>query len=382
MQKEGWESLVLVPHAKGLSRNGELEGVCFRRFLYAPPFLEQLAYGGGMLGNVRERPWRWLLLPVYMLALLLSAAGALSRSRVSVIHAHWVIPQGMIAVLLKRLFFWRRVRVVVTAHGGDLHADMGRIARLLLRWTLRHTDALAVVSQDMRRVAISLGVPSSRVVVASMGVDTTHFCPPPGASEREGVVSVGRLVEKKGVTYLLEAFALLLKSRPRLSLTIVGDGPLRRQLEQQAVALGIEHAVRFAGAHAPREIPHFMRRAALFVMPSIVADTGDQEGLGLVAAEAMSCGCPVVAHDIAAIRDLVLSGRTGLMVTPKNVPELSSAMARLLDDKELASQLSLAARQHVDRFYSWSSVAARYSRLYAGAVGQSVLPEQGGSSGI
>lgn len=363
MQRAGWESLVLAPHAAGLATEEVLEGVACRRFRYAPAALEKLAYGGGMLANVRAMPWLWLVLPFYLLGLFLAAARLLRRERIAVLHAHWIVPQGFVAILLKKLLF-RRLRVVLTAHGGDLHANMGGLGRALLRWTMREADALAVVSEDMRQLAIRLGMPAERVVVASMGVDTAAFAPPPADAAREGLLFVGRLAEKKGATHLLDAFARLRPRHPALVLDIVGDGPLRPALEAQSRALGIDGAVRFRGARPPAEVPGFFRRAALFVMPSVVAASGDQEGLGLVAAEALASGCPVVAHDLPAVRDLVLDGRTGLMVPPGDDAALAAAIERLLAQPAAAAALAAEGRRYILDNYSWEAVAGRYRRLY------------------
>lgn len=366
MRAEGWQSLALAPHAAGLATREVLEGVRVHRFRYAPAALERLAYGGGMLANVRAWPWLWAVLPVYLLALLLAAGRLVLRERITVVHAHWIVPQGLVAVLLKKLLFWRSLRVVLTAHGGDLHADMGRIGRTLLRWTMREADALAVVSEDMRALAIGLGMPPDRVMVASMGVDTTTFCPPPPGPARAGILFVGRLAEKKGVTWLLKAIARL-GARPGVELTVVGDGPLRGELVAEAEALGIAGRVRFLGALPPAALPPYFQRARVFAMPSVVAASGDQEGLGLVAAEAMACDCPVVAHDLPAVRDLVRHGETGLMVPPADVDALAAALAAVLDDPDLARRLVDGGRRHVQGCYAWTAVAGRYRRLYEGA---------------
>lgn len=370
MQREGWDSLVLAPHAAGLATAEVLEGVACRRFRYAPAALERLAYGGGMLANVRAMRWLWLVLPFYLAGLLLAALRLLLDRRIGVVHAHWIIPQGLVAVLLRRLLFWRRLRVVLTAHGGDLHANMGGTGRRLLGWIMREADAVAVVSEDMRALALRLGVPPARVVVASMGVDTAAFHPPAPDAPRHGIVFVGRLAEKKGVAHLLAAMARLAPSRPGLQLRIVGDGPLRPALAAQAEALGIADRVSFLGARPPAEVPACFREAALFVMPSVVAASGDQEGLGLVAAEALASGCPVVAHDLPAIRDLVRDGETGLMVAPGDEAALAAAMAALLDDPARAAALAEAGRRHIAGHYAWEAVARRYRALYEGDAGR------------
>ncbi|HEX6592870.1 MAG TPA: glycosyltransferase family 4 protein, partial [Moraxellaceae bacterium] len=266
----------------------------------------------------------------------------------------------------KRLFWRRGLRLVVTAHGGDFYARLPG-AGWLMRWCMRQADVLTVVSHAMKQQAVAWGVPEARIVVASMGVDTLRFCPPPAGSGRRDIVFVGRLVEKKGVTHLLSAFARLLQGQPGLRLRIVGDGPLRPALEQQAQAAGISAAVTFLGARPPAEIPAVFQQAALFVMPSVVDSVGDREGLGLVLAEAMACGCPVVAHELDAVKDLVLQEETGLLVAQGDHVALAASMERLLGDEALRRRLAETALQRVRDLYAWPVVAARYRRVYDGA---------------
>ncbi len=364
MEREGWDSWVVAPHASGLKVIDRVGGINCWRFWYAPAQLEQLAYGGGMLANVKQAPWRWLLLPPFLLMQLLAAIVLLHKSRATLIHAHWLIPQGLTAALLKRFFWWRDIRVVMTSHGGDLHARMGGVAGLLLRWSVRQADRVAVVSHSMRELAIAAGVAPDRVVVASMGVDTEKFHPPAARNDaRQGIVFVGRLAEKKGVKHLINAFSSLRASLPDVRLKIVGDGPLRSAIEGQVDQLGLTAYVDFVGAVSPDRVPSYFQRAAVFVMPSIVAADGDQEGLGLVAAEAMSCGCPVIAHDLPAIRDLVIHEETGLLVMPGDEQALAAAIMRLMKDDVLRRQLVASAASHVS-FYSWPEVAHRYGELY------------------
>lgn len=364
LQQEGWDSYVLAPHSHGLAMRDVIGGVSCWRFPYAPATLETLAYGGGMLANVRAAKWRWLLVPLYLLSLLVFSCGLLWRKKISVVHAHWIIPQGVVGAMLKRLFWWRHIHLVMTAHGSDLNANLGGVVQKLLVWTMRQADVVAVVSQAMRLKAIGLGVPPEKLMLGPMGVDTHFFGSPVEGRQRSGILFVGRLSETKGVTHLLAAFSVLIKRMPEVRLCIVGDGPLRQELEAEARALGLEASVCFTGAKAQQEIPGFFQGASAFVMPSIVASTGEQEGLGLVAAEAMSCACPVIAFDLPALRDLVIHNKTGLLVAASDELALAHEMERILTDGVLAQRLAASGQQHIRDNYSWSAGAARYRRFY------------------
>lgn len=356
MVPEGWQSVVLAPHATGLAHRDELEGIPVRRFRYAPAALERLAYGGGMLANVRSAPWLLAVLPFYLGAMLLSALWLLHRERIRVVHAHWIVPQGLVAAVLKRLF-GARLRLVMTAHGSDLQANMGGLMHRLRLWALRQADVVAVVSEGMRELALAAGVPAGRVVVAPMGVDIRRFRPP-AAGNRSGLLFVGRLVEGKGVDTLIEAFALLAAGHPDLRLVVVGDGPLRPGLEARVMTLGLADRVAFTGALAADAVADAMRGAVVLAMPS------RSEGLGLVAAEALACGCPVVASDIPGVRDVVRHGETGLLIPVGDAPALAAALACVADDPAQAAALAEAGRAHVQSTFGWPAVARRYRGLY------------------
>jgi glycosyltransferase involved in cell wall biosynthesis len=183
---------------------------------------------------------------------------------------------------------------------------------------------------------------------------------------------VGRLVEKKGVRHLLEAVSLLASDYPDLRVTIAGDGPLRRDLERRAAALGIADRVVFLGALPHAALPDLYRRATLAVFPFVVAADGDQEGFGLVVVEAMGCGCPVVAHDLPAVRDSVEPNVTGVLTPPADAAALAAAIARSLDDPSTRAQHAAVALAIARERFDWSSIAARYRRLFDGLARRSL----------
>jgi glycosyltransferase involved in cell wall biosynthesis len=172
-------------------------------------------------------------------------------------------------------------------------------------------------------------------------------------------------VEKKGVAYLIEAVALLGESYPDLSLKIVGDGPLRESLEALSNKLGVQDKVQFVGSVLNVDVPDFLRAAKISVMPSVVASSGDQEGLGLVAVEALGCGCAVVAFDLPAVRDTIVHGQTGLMAEPESAADLASKISMFLDDDAFRRRLAKAGRRHALEHFNWSTVGSSYAGIIA-----------------
>ncbi|HEX6996739.1 MAG TPA: glycosyltransferase family 4 protein [Gammaproteobacteria bacterium] len=191
----------------------------------------------------------------------------------------------------------------------------------------------------------------------------TKFIPPPPSFERDHnhLVFVGRLVEKKGLAYLLRAVAITKDQHPDLRLTVVGDGPMKDDLCLEAHRLGISDRVVFLGSVPHAELPTLYQRATAAVYPFVVASNGDQEGLGLVVVEAMGCGCPVIASDLPAVRDTVVPGVTGLLAPPGDVEGLSTAIRTALSDDALRRSLSAAALQRVRERFDWQVVAHRYA---------------------
>lgn len=362
-----FDVVVLAPHCRGAAaheffRRGQRSLEVYR-FRYCFTALENLAYDGGMLARLRENPLRFLLLPLFFLAQLAATARLCRERSIDAMHAHWIIPQGLVAAIL-RVLSSRTPPILITSHGGDLYALRGVLMERLKRWIVDKADAVTVVSSAMRDYCEARRLAPGRVVVQSMGVDLDEaFTPGNGNVPRDGLVFVGRLVEKKGVPYLIEAVSILAKQAKDVKLRIIGDGPLRESLEELAHRLQVDDRVTFVGSVPNEEVPDYLRAAKISVMPSVVATSGDQEGLGLVAVEALGCGCAIVAFDLPAVRDTILHGKTGLMAEPENATDLADKIAMLLDDAALRQRLAESGRRHALEKFTWSAVGANYTKI-------------------
>jgi glycosyltransferase involved in cell wall biosynthesis len=350
---------VLAPHASGSKRREILDGVHVHRFRYGPACCERLAYQGGILANLKKSPALFGLVPFFLAAQLLAVIHLLMRQPIQVIHAHWIFPQGMIASLARTLTR-SRAKVLCTSHGGDLYGLKGAVFSRVKKMVADACDHLTVVSQAMRVDLMKLGVESRKVSVIPMGVDLRRrFVPPSVPSRAESLLFVGRLVEKKGLRYLLEAMPKILKRFPKVHLTVVGDGPNRLELEILASDFGLCARVRFLGALNNDELPAIYQRAGIVVFPSVVSDDGDREGFGLVLVEAMGCDCAVVVTNLPAMMDIVQDGKTAVVVRQKNPDEIVAAVIKL-SNPGLRSAMAHEGRQQVLERFDWQTIVPKY----------------------
>jgi glycosyltransferase involved in cell wall biosynthesis len=358
---------VLAPHCRGTKTHEVIESdgrvIDVYRFRYCFAGLETLAYNGGILSRIRSNPLSVLLVPFFLTGQLIKMIRLHRRFRYDVIHAHWIIPQGIVAALYRRLSR-NAPALLVTSHGGDLFALRGWLLRKLKHWVLGSADQVTVVSEAMKPYCTDLGTDSEKIRVRSMGVDmTTVFKRDDSAARHQGLIFVGRLVEKKGVEYLIRAMKILMRRHPDLPLMIVGDGPDEDSLKSLSNELKLDDNITFAGSKLNSELPALLRSANIFVMPSIVAKSGDQEGLGLVAVEAMGCGCAVVATDLPAVRDTVQHGKTGLVARAADAEDLAAKIETLLDDDALRLRLAKDGNEFARERFDWSVVGADYASL-------------------
>lgn len=293
-----------------------------------------LAYGHGIVGNLRAQPWRMLLVPFFLLSYARAARKAARGA--DVVHAHW-LPSALAALATGKPF-------VLQLWGSDV--ALGLRAPSAVRPLLRRARVVLSPSHALAEDARRLGATEVRIVPS--GVDVPAEVGDPANPPH--VLYVGRLAAEKGVPELLDATAGL----PRV---IVGDGPLRD---------GIPDAVGFV---APSELGAYYERAAVVVCPS------RREGYGVAAREAMAYGRPVVASAVGGLLDAVVDDVTGILVPPRDPASLRAALERLLADPELRRRLGREARRHVVEELSWDAATSRTRAAYDAALRTRVAGE-------
>ncbi len=351
---------VLAPHAPGAARTEFMDGVEIVRFRYAPERFERLAYGGGMLANLRASPLAWWLVPAFLVAQYRAASRLIRRNRTQLVHAHWVLPQGAVAALLLRRH-GVPLKSVLTAHGSDVLRLNGGLAIRLRHWATSRATAVTVVSEELQRRLMNETDATGAVYVMPMGTDLMRTFTPSAADAREPatLLFVGRLAPEKGPQHLIDALVSVRAARPDVRLLLAGTGPDEIPLRARAQQQGVAESVEFLGFVDHNRLPALYRRATALVAPSL------SEGFGLALVEALGCECPVIASDLPAIREIVQPGETGITVPPGDARGFSAAIVMILDDPARARMMARAGRQRCLERFDWQQVAGAYRELFA-----------------
>lgn len=352
-----YDVTVLVPASPGAKDEEDLEGVHVIRYHYFPVHKwETLCYPGAIVPRIKEKKIRVLLVPFFLISLWFHLLKMLPEY--DIVHAHWLIPQGIVQSFFKKPY-------IVTGHGGDVTSLNKGVLRKLKVRCLRRAKHVTVVSEHLKEKVQEL-VPEIEPSVISMGVDTTKFGKQYyvpnyfNQGEKKVILFVGRLVEIKGVAYLIEAMLDV-----DALLVIVGDGPLRIELEHQAKTMnelfGWEKII-FLGAKTHKELQQIYASAEVLVCPSVTTSDGAKEGFGLVILEAMASGIAVVASDSGGISQLIKDGENGLLCEEKNVCQLASRINAILSQNEMRLKICEGGKRTAES-YGYANVAKLYQKL-------------------
>lgn len=289
-----------------------------------------VAYGAGIVGNLKAQPARALAVPAFLASF--TAAARRAARDADLVHAHW-LPSGLVALRTGRPF-------VLQLWGTDV--ELARRARRLARSVVRRARLVICASSALAADADALGAREVRVIPSGVEIPAqvrSEASPPE-------VLFAGRLSAEKGVLDLVAA-------ADGMQLVVAGDGPLRARVPG---ALGF--------------VPHH-ELSALYERAAVVACPSRREGFGVACAEAMAHGRPVVASAVGGLLDLVVDGETGLLVPPGDVPALGSALRRLVDDADLRHRLGAAARARAVELLSWERVTGLTVDAYRSALSES-----------
>jgi len=361
---------VLAPHCGGARRQEAMGKLRVVRFKYFLKKHQNLAYQGGILSNLRKNPLLNLQIPFFLFFELLSLIRTVRQIKPSVLHAHWIIPQGIIAVIAC-CFVRVKPKLVCTAHGADVYGLKDPLSKHIRRFVIRNFDSVAAVSKAMKNDIERETDGLSSLKIIPMGVDlTTCFTSVESIRNRHQLLFVGRMVAKKGLLYLLEAMLQIRQHIPDASLLVIGDGYDRKRFQAYTVETGSDQYITFLGAIPNHELATYYRGAEILVFPSIVADDGDREGLGLVPIEAMGCGCGVIATDLEAVQDVVQHAINGFIVPQRSAKAIAETVVYLFQNRSVLEKIQQRGRRSVYDKFDWDRVAEKYRGVYQGLITQ------------
>jgi len=277
--------------------------------------------------------------------------------------------EGVIALIVGKLL---GIPYLVFAHG----LEFARFSPNSLSWRIcrqiyEQAGAILAISEPTQTILAERGFDRGKVHIVHLGVSDQIFEPVPSLTnwngqsfkDRQVILSVSRLVERKGVDKVIEALPFVLERCPNALYVVVGDGPYRERLMQLAREKGVADKVLFAG-RVP-DIRPFYRTCDVFVLPTREGRKGDIEGLGLVYLEAAACGKPVVASLVGGVADAVVPNETALIVDPLDPQDIANAIVKVLTNKELARKLGEAGRERVLREFTYDKVAEKVLQIVA-----------------
>ena len=285
------------------------------------------------------------------------------RKRYDVLHAHFG-PTGNSYRFARRLW---RAPLLVSFHGYDVTSLPRKSGPGLYDRLFRELDGVTVNSEFQAARLKELGCPAERLHKVPYGVEVSSFAPSPeprDPAEPVRVVTVGRLVEKKGIEFSLRAFARARGTCPRMMYEIVGDGPLRGNLSGLIDELALREAVVMHGAAEGAAVRALLSRAHLFVLASVTAADGDQEGTPVSLLEAQAAGLPVLSTRHAGIPEVVLDGETGFLVPERDVDGLAERMAFLASHPEACAVMGARGREFAARRFDLAATLQQLLRVY------------------
>ncbi len=375
MKRRGLEAEVLAPSYRGGGAT-TWKGVPVYRFRYAPAVAETLTHDETVPDRLKSRPLYAALLPGYLLGGVLRAMRLGVTDPPDVVHVHWPVPHALFGVAMCAAS-GGRTAVVTSCYSVEIKWTENKLPWLVpfLRWSLENSDEVTAISESTadavrRHVQRTIPIIPHGSAVANRSrvrrrAPATQRVGGPGEVLR--ILFVGRLVERKGVEILIRALAKV-RERIQATLTVIGSGPLRAELEAAARSAGVREHVEFRGFVSSDELALSYGEHDVFVLPAIVDSKGDTEGLGVVLIEALQAGLPVVASRAGGIVDIVRDGETGWLVTPGDLEALTSALLQVADDPARARERARRGRRDVAKRFGIDSIVDNLLECYDRAV--------------
>jgi glycosyltransferase involved in cell wall biosynthesis len=367
--KKGVNTTVIAPHDPGCDFTEKWGNIRIHRFPYFYPLqLQKLCYGSGIVKNIKNNLPAMLQLPFLCASEFLFTLAFLKKYKPDILHAHWTLPQGLIGIIAKRIL---KIPCVTSIHGSDVYSLKSSFFKTLNTIVIQNSDVCTVNSMATAAIARRVcGDGTAKVV--PMGVDLECFSKTQDVTflkrkfEIKGpvILFVGRLIDLKGTAYLIKAMPEILLRFPAAKALIIGSGPLKDELADLVQKLALKENVVFIDEMPQEELVAFYSLADIFVLPSIINEKGETEGLGVVLLEAMACGLPVIGCNVGGIPDIIRNGVTGLLIKQKDPGDLAEKSIQMMSDKALRNKVIQNGFGLIENTFSWEAISDKFIEVY------------------
>lgn len=371
--KKGFNPIVLAPHY----HNGKIrdcwDTIQIERFPYFfPPSLERLAYYPGIPYNAKKDLFAFLNILPFLVSEFFWALKMIFSRRISLIHTHWIVPQGLIGAILHAL---TGIPHVSTIHGSDLSIiGKNSVLKNLCRFIVKNSDVVTVNSSYTKQQLENVAPDSiQKIQVIPMGVNPQQFYNNSNDQMKKKyqnnriILSVGRLIDLKGTVYLVESLPYILKHYPNTILIIIGSGPEEERLQERVESLSLKEHVTFLGTLNHEDLIAYFHSADVFVLPSINKN-GKTEALGVVLLEAMASGCPVIGSKVGGIPDIIIDGETGFLVPEQRPDILAEKIIQIFSDTTLQEKFRRNGLVRIEELFSWDIISKKFLEVYCAVL--------------
>lgn len=362
LQPTGAKFTVFAPAYEGC-KSQVLDGVKVYRFRYSPRRFENLARDGAPT-KLQRQPLYLISAALYIMLGTVQLFWVCYKEKPDLLHIHWPFPHGLMAFPASKLL---GIPMVFSFHGAELMLvkKFGFVADIL-HWLLPQVKGVTANSSFTLGLIRQLYAGDITVIPYGLTIETK---PPKKRlpTEVPKLLFVGRLDERKGLRYLLEALPLVLAKHP-VRLRIVGKGILEEEIKAQSKDLHLDEFIDFLGFVSKEELADEYASCYIFVLPAIVDSKGDTEGLGIVMIEALAHEKPVIASAVGGIVDVIVSGTTGLLVPEKDPNALAQAILKLLENPAQAEEMGRKGLQDVQNRFSWTRIVPMWQQVFASAL--------------
>lgn len=361
---------VVTPFNPHFKRHDDLFKIITYKYIW-PEKLHMLGYSRTMEADVALRKRAYLLIPFMIIFGAIALIRVIKREKIDIINAHWIIPNGLIAMFAS---IFTGVPYVITIPGTDAYlATRYKLIGLVAKFAANNSSAIFSNSSRNLKKILRLGVNSKINAVISYPVDISKFKPIKTGleyiRERHGlesddlvVLAVGRLVYKKGYDYLIQSIKLLKKYKVKV--LIAGEGDLKITWQQLSRTLGIEDKILFIGNIKRDEIVNYYNLSDIMVAPSIIDKGGNVDGGPVANFESMACGKAQIVTDVLGIAEIIRDGKNGFIIPQKNVKALTTALKSLMSSKHLRESMGEENIKLIRKEISTKSIGQKYTNFF------------------